>query len=40
MIPGILIGIAGLALSFHTAWTIDVMDVDKILGASIGVWNP
>lgn len=37
---GILAGLVGLALSFHTAWIIDVADVDKILHVSIGVWNP
>lgn len=37
---GVLGTVIGLVLSFHTAWTIDVTDVDKILGVSIGVWNP
>jgi hypothetical protein len=40
VILGIALGMTGLALSFHAAWTIDVADVDKILGTSIGVWNP
>jgi hypothetical protein len=39
VVVGALGVIIGLALSFNTAWTIDVVDVDKILGASIGVWN-
>jgi hypothetical protein len=37
---GVLEGIIGLALSVYTAWTIDVANVDKILGVSIGFWNP
>jgi hypothetical protein len=40
IILAILAGLFGLVLSFHTAYIIDVRDVDNILGAFIGVWNP
>ena len=40
VVLGALAGIIGLALSLHTAWTIDVADVDRILGVSIGIWSP